>query len=52
MIVIKYYVNQLIVPLLFSIVFSAMLHNAFKDCDKGVMFRFRSHGNIFNFRRL
>ena len=35
-------------PLLFSIVFSAMLHDAFKDCDKGVMIRFRSDGGFFN----
>ena len=35
-------------PLLFSIVFSAMLHDAFKDCDKGVIIRFRSDGGFFN----
>ena len=39
-------------PLLFSIVFSAMLHDAFKDCDKGVMIRFRSDGGFFNLKRL
>lgn len=39
-------------PLLFSIVFSAVLHDAFHDCDKGVMIRFRSDGSIFNLQRL
>ena len=32
--------------------FSVMLHDAFKDCDKGVMIKFRSDGSIFNLRRL
>ena len=39
-------------PLLFSIVFSAMLHDAFKECDKGVMIHFRSEGGFFNLKRL
>lgn len=39
-------------PLLFSIVFSAMLYNAFKDCDRGVKIRFRKDGSVFNLQRL
>ena len=39
-------------PLLFGIVFSAMLHDVFKDCDKGVLIRFRKDGGIFNLQRL
>ena len=39
-------------PLLFSIVFSAVLQDAFHDCNKGVMIRFRTDGSIFNLQRL
>ncbi|XP_072039554.1 uncharacterized protein [Amphiura filiformis] len=40
------------VLLLFSIIFSAMLQDAFKDCNEGVLIRFRSEGGIFNLQRL
>ena len=39
-------------PLLFGIVFSAMLHNAFRDCDRGCLIRFRKEASIFNLRCL
>jgi len=39
-------------PLLFSIVFSAVLQDAFAECDAGVKIRFRTDGSIFNLRRL
>ena len=39
-------------PLLFSIVFLAMLHDAFKSCDNRTMISFRSAGGIFNLKRL
>ena len=39
-------------PSLFSIEFSAMLHNAFEDCNRDVMIRFRRDGSIFNLRHL
>ena len=39
-------------PLLFCIIFSAMLQDAFKNCYSGVMIRFRSDGSIFNLQRL
>ena len=41
-----------IAPLLFCIILSAMLQDAFKDCSSGVMIRFRSDGGIFNLQRL
>lgn len=39
-------------PLLFCIIFSAMLQDAFRNCGSGVMIRFRSDGGIFNLQRL
>ena len=47
-------VNQgwVLAPSLFSIVFSAMLSQAFKDLDVGVYIRFRTDGKLFNLRRL
>ena len=39
-------------PLLFCIIFSAMLQDAFRNCSSGVMIRFRSDGGIFNLQRL
>ena len=39
-------------PFLFGIVFSAMLYDAFKNCNKGIMIRFRQDGGIFNLQRL
>ena len=39
-------------PLLFTLVFSAMLNDAFHDNDLGALIRFRTDGNVFNLRRL
>ena len=39
-------------PLLFTLVFSAMLYDAFHDNDLGALIRFRTDGNAFNLRRL
>ena len=39
-------------PTLFSMMFSAMLMDAFYDSDTGVPIRYRFGGNIFNLRRL
>ena len=39
-------------PLLFTLVFSAMLYDAFHDNDLGALIRFRTDGNVFNLRRL
>ena len=39
-------------PTLFSIMFSAMLMDAFQDSDSGFPIRYRFDGNIFNLRRL
>lgn len=39
-------------PFLFVMVFSAMLLDTFKNCDKGVMIRFRKDGGVFNLQRL
>ena len=39
-------------PLLFTLVFSAMLNDAFHDNDLGSLIRFRTDGNVFNLRRL
>ena len=41
-----------IVPLIFSTVFSAMLHNAFKDCERGVRIWFCTDESVFNLQRL
>ena len=42
----------LMAPLLFCIVFSAMLQDAFRNCSSGVLIRFRSDSGIFNLQRL
>ena len=39
-------------PTLFSILFAAMLLDAFSDCDRGVYIQFRTDGKLFNLRRL
>ena len=39
-------------PLLFTLLFSAMLYDAFHDNDLGALIRFRTDGNVFNLRRL
>ena len=39
-------------PTLFSLMFSAMLTDAFQDCDDGIDFRYRTDGKLFNIRRL
>ena len=39
-------------PTLFSMMFSAMLTDAFRDSDIGILIRFRSDGKLFNLRRL
>ena len=39
-------------PLLFTLVFSAMLNDAFHDNDLGALIRFRTDGSVFNLRRL
>ena len=37
---------------LFSMMFSAMLTDAFQDCDKGIPIRYRVDGKLFSLRRL
>jgi hypothetical protein len=39
-------------PTLFSMVFSAMLADAFNDSQDGIPFRYRTDGGLFNLRRL
>ena len=39
-------------PTLFSMMFSAMLTDAFQDCDAGSPIRYRFDGKLFNLRRL
>ena len=39
-------------PTLFSKMFSAMLTDAFQDCNAGFPIRFRFDGKLFNLRRL
>ena len=39
-------------PTLFSLVFSAMLTDAFRDGDVGIDLRYRTDGKLFNLRRL
>ena len=39
-------------PTLLSMMFSAMLMDAFQDSDTGFPIRYRFDGNIFNLRRL
>ena len=38
-------------PTLFSIFFAVLLTHAFKDCDQGILLRFRTSGKVFNLRR-
>ena len=44
--------GSVMAPTLFSMMFSAMLMNAFQDSDTGFPIRYRFDGNIFNLRRL
>ena len=39
-------------PLLFCIIFSAILQDAFRNCNSGAMIRFRSDDGIFDLQRL
>ncbi len=39
-------------PKLLSMVFSAMLTDAFRDCQDGLHIRFRADSGLFNLRRL
>ena len=39
-------------PTLFSMMFSAMLTDAFRDGDVGIAFKYRMDGKLFNLRRL
>ena len=39
-------------PTLFSIMFSAMLTDAFQDTDPGISIKYRTDGKLFNLRRL
>jgi len=39
-------------PTLFSIMFSAMLADAFRDADVGIGIKYRMDGSVFNLRRL
>uniref|UniRef100_A0A8C7Z6H7 Reverse transcriptase domain-containing protein n=1 Tax=Oryzias sinensis TaxID=183150 RepID=A0A8C7Z6H7_9TELE len=39
-------------PTLFSLLFSAMLSDAFRNGDTGIVIRYRTDGNLFNLRRL
>lgn len=39
-------------PTLFSLMFSAMLTDAFKDADVGIGIKYRTDGSVFNLRRL
>ena len=47
-------VNQgcVLAPTLFSLMFSAMLTDAFRDGDVGIDLRYRTYGKLFNLRRL
>ena len=40
-----------LVPTLFSIFFSIMLHEAKEDLPEGIYIRFRTEGSFFNLRR-
>ena len=39
-------------PMLFSIILSIMLQDAFRDNDLGIYIQFRTNGNIFNLQHL
>ena len=42
----------MLAPTLFSLMFSAMLTDAFRDGDVGMKFNYRTDGRLFNLRRL
>ena len=44
--------GRVLAPSLFSLIFSAMLTDAFRDGDIGIGIRFRMDGKMFNLRRL
>ena len=44
--------SYVLAPTLFSILFAAMLLDAFSDCDRGVFIQFGTDGKLFNLRRL
>ena len=39
-------------PTLFSIMFSSILSDAFRDCKRGIDIRYRTDGKLFNTKRL
>ena len=39
-------------PTLFSMMFTAMLTDAFQDCDNGIPIRYYFYGKLFDLRRL
>ena len=43
--------GDLIAPTLFSVFFSIVLNDAFRDCNQGIYIRYRSSGKLFNIRR-
>ena len=44
--------SRVMAQLLICIIFSAMLHDAFRNCNSGVMIRLRSNGGLFNLQHL
>ena len=44
--------GYVLAPTLFSILFAAMMLDAFSDCDRGVYFQFGTDGKLFNLRKL
>ena len=44
--------GYVLVPTLFSMVFTAMLHDASQDNDDGIQLKYRTDGGVFNLRRL
>ena len=42
----------MLAPTFFSILFAAMLTNAFRDFDQGVFIQFQSDGKLFNLKQL
>ena len=43
--------GDLLAPTLFSVFFSIVLNDAFRDCNQGIYIRYRSSGKLFNVRR-
>ena len=43
--------GDLLAPTLFSVFFSIVLNDAFRDCNQGIYIRYRSSGKLFNIRR-